>query len=60
MEPVGFQRVRPTQPTNINLVNLQNERKKLVEEKLGLHLRLVPTKGFELRNGQFVKQRKRA
>jgi hypothetical protein len=59
MELVRFQRVRPAQPTNINLANLQNERKRLVEEKLGLHLRLVPTKGFELRNGQFVKQGKR-
>jgi len=56
LENAGFQRVRPTQPIDSKLLKSIGERKKLIEDKLGLHLRLVPAKGFELKNGQFAKK----
>ncbi len=56
-ENAGFQRIRLTEPIDGKLFQSQEEKKKLVEDKLGLHLRLVPAKGFELINGQFVRKK---
>lgn len=54
-ENIGFQRIRPTEPIKGKLFTSTDEKKKLIESELGLHLRLVPAKGFKLVNGQFVK-----
>lgn len=51
----GFQKLKAGSSTNIKQFPNEAKKKELVEKELGLQLRLVPTKGFKVINGQFVK-----